>query len=610
MRSNFLSFSISLLTGLLLLYAGLRAYSFSEVQKALARAETGYLAAAVAALAVAYIFRAVRWTIWEKGLGLWNSLRLILIGFMGNNLLPARGGEFLRAICAKRKTPPGKGGVAALASIAIERALDGLLLSILGAAAIAGLPRHGGYHAVLLATPILFGGIMAGIFVGIWRHDLIRRLLDRLHSIFPGHLTRFGREKAGFFLDGLQPICSRPRAAGAAAGTLLVWGTEWLVFFLVARAVAPGTPASTCLLFLAAVNFAALFPLTIGGLGAVEALAPALLVRAGVSPGNAVAMVLLQHGFQYAFTTLGGLWAYFHGGFYRLPKRSGERKPAGEEARAAECGTLADSHRRVCALSRDLDLATPTVTDPYLSIVIPGFNEQNRLPRTVLQTLEWCAEAGALDRFELLIVDDGSDDETLTLAQLFSRQVGNVRSIACPHRGKGEAVRMGMLNAAGSFILFMDADGATPLAEIPKLLETLKDGADIAIGSRVVQDPRETSVVTSWKRKLTGRIFSGIVNLLVIPGIADTQCGFKMFRREVVRDIFSRQKIEGFAFDVEILFLARKLGFSVAEVPVNWVNQEGSKVRLVTDSVRMFLDIARIHWLHRGERFIPFGARD
>ena len=138
----------------------------------------------------------------------------------------------------------------------------------------------------------------------------------------------------------------------------------------------------------------------------------------------------------------------------------------------------------------------------------------------------------------------------------------------------------------------------------------MKNGADIAIGSRVVQDPRETSVVTSWKRKVTGRVFSGIVNLLVIPGIADTQCGFKMFRREVVRDIFSRQKIEGFAFDVEILFLARKLGFSVAEVPVNWVNQEGSKVRLVTDSVRMFLDIVRIHWLHRGEQFVSSDARE
>lgn len=611
MRSNFFSFSISLATGLLLLYWGLREYSFSEVHEALSRAETVPLVAAFATIVIAYLLRAARWTIWEKGLGLWNSLRLILIGFMGNNLLPARGGEILRAVCAKRKTEPGKGTVAALASIVIERSFDGFLLSVVGVVAIVSLPRHAGYHPILMVAPVLFGMVMAGIFVGIWRHEWIRRLLDRIHSVFPGHLTRFGREKAGFFLDGLQPIGTWPRAVGAAAATLLVWGAEWLVFLLVARAVAPGTPPSTCLLFMAAVNFASLFPLTIGGLGAVEALASALLVRAGVSPGNAVAMVLLQHGFQYAFTTLGGLWVYFRGGFYRVQKRKFDRKAAGTAPPADVAHrTLEDSQRQVCALSRDLDLASPTVTDPYLSIVIPGYNEQNRLPRTLLQTLEWCAEYGSLDQFELLIVDDGSEDETLTLAQLFSRQVGNIRSIACPHRGKGEAVRMGMLNAVGNFVLFMDADGATPLAEIPKLLQTVKNGADIAIGSRVVQDPRETSVVTSWKRKVTGRVFSGIVNLLVIPGIADTQCGFKMFRREVVRDIFSRQKIEGFAFDVEILFLARKLGFSVAEVPVNWVNQEGSKVRLVTDSVRMFLDIVRIHWLHRGEQFVSSDARE
>jgi dolichyl-phosphate beta-glucosyltransferase len=232
-----------------------------------------------------------------------------------------------------------------------------------------------------------------------------------------------------------------------------------------------------------------------------------------------------------------------------------------------------------------------------LSIVIPGYNEQARLPRTVLETMVWC-KARSLN-FELILVDDGSRDETLALARLFEESDIRIRAIACPHMGKGAAVRMGMLNAKGRLVLFMDADGATPLNEIPKLIAAIEEGYDVAIGSRIVRRPGEAEIKTSLHRRLIGRTFALLVGLLAIDGIADTQCGFKMFRRETAATLFSRQRIPGFAFDVEILFLARRLSLSIAEIPVNWVAQAGSKVNLVTDSARMLWDISHIPWIHR-----------
>jgi dolichyl-phosphate beta-glucosyltransferase len=145
----------------------------------------------------------------------------------------------------------------------------------------------------------------------------------------------------------------------------------------------------------------------------------------------------------------------------------------------------------------------------------------------------------------------------------------------------------------------MDADGATPLTEIPKLLAALEEGYDVAIGSRVEKRPGEVEVTTSLHRRLIGRCFAFLVGFLAIKGIADTQCGFKMFRNEAATAIFSRQKIVGFAFDVEILFIARRLSLSVIEIPVNWVAQAGSKVNLIKDSIKMLWDIAHIRWRHR-----------
>ncbi len=232
-----------------------------------------------------------------------------------------------------------------------------------------------------------------------------------------------------------------------------------------------------------------------------------------------------------------------------------------------------------------------------LSIVIPAYNEEARLPETLRKTVSWC-EAHALE-FEVIVVDDGSRDGTVALGRVFAETDQRIRVLACAHMGKGAAVRAGVLNAKGHFVLFMDADGATPLSEIPKLIAGIDEGHDVAIGSRVVRREGEAEVKTPLHRRLIGRIFAFFTGVLALGGIADTQCGFKMFRREVTAAIFSRQKTVGFAFDVEILFIARRLSLSVLEIPVNWVAQPGSKVNLVTDSLRMLWDIFRISWLHR-----------
>ena len=187
----------------------------------------------------------------------------------------------------------------------------------------------------------------------------------------------------------------------------------------------------------------------------------------------------------------------------------------------------------------------------------------------------------------------------MALARLFEETDVRIRALACPHMGKGAAVRMGILNARGQFVLFMDADGATPMTEIPKLLAALEAGYQVAIGSRVVQSPGQVEVRTALHRKVIGRVFAFFVNLFAIEGIADTQCGFQMFRRDAARAIFSRQRKVGFAFDVELLFLARRLSLAIAEIPVNWVAQSGSKVNLVTDSIRMLWDISLVRWVHR-----------
>ncbi len=228
------------------------------------------------------------------------------------------------------------------------------------------------------------------------------------------------------------------------------------------------------------------------------------------------------------------------------------------------------------------------------SVVIPAFNEENRLPSTLESVCKFMPE---LKRdFEVIVVDDGSSDRTSEIVRAQMASYPELKLITFEkNRGKGAAVREGILAASGDFVLFNDADGATPISEFSRLLTPMERGADVVIGSRALASS-ETRVVTSWHRKFIGRTFNTLVNILIVPGVADTQCGFKLFRREAARQIFSLQRADRFSFDVEVLFLARKLGLKIVEQSVNWQNVPGSKVNLIHDSLQMFRDILRFRW--------------
>jgi dolichyl-phosphate beta-glucosyltransferase len=226
---------------------------------------------------------------------------------------------------------------------------------------------------------------------------------------------------------------------------------------------------------------------------------------------------------------------------------------------------------------------------PDLSIVIPAFNEEARLGPTLGDYLSYCQERRL--RVELIVVDDGSLDRTSVVVNDMAAEHPEVRLIRlAENHGKGHAVRSGVVNARGRQVLFADADGATPLSEVERLEAALAQGADVAIGSRALHDGHVT-VKAKLYRRIIGRVFHGIVETLTVPGVKDTQCGFKLFRGPVAHDLFSRMRVRGFSFDVEVLMMAQRRGYRIVEVPVNWTHQPGSKVNLVTDSARMFRDL-------------------
>ena len=233
---------------------------------------------------------------------------------------------------------------------------------------------------------------------------------------------------------------------------------------------------------------------------------------------------------------------------------------------------------------------------PDLSVVIPAYNEVDRLEPTLRRVIDFCrAERPS---YQLLVVDDGSTDGTAALARRVGQGCPELRVIELDgNRGKGAAVRAGMLAASGRRVLFSDADLATPIEEIGKLEERLAAGADIAIASRAAPGA-DIRVRQHPLRELMGRSFNLMVRVAGFGGIKDTQCGFKLFTREAAHDLFARAAVDGFAFDVEILWLARGR-YRIAEVPVVWRHVEESKVSPGTDAARMFADILRLRLRHR-----------
>jgi dolichyl-phosphate beta-glucosyltransferase len=232
-----------------------------------------------------------------------------------------------------------------------------------------------------------------------------------------------------------------------------------------------------------------------------------------------------------------------------------------------------------------------------LSVVIPAFNEERRLPPTLIHIIDHCENANLA--YELIVVDDGSSDTTSDVVKKFGRVRSTVRLIRLPrNQGKGHAVKLGVLSSQGRRVLFADADGATPILELNRLWAALDQGADVAIGSRA-KSSEDTHVSTLLHRKVLGRIFNNVVNLIILPGVADTQCGFKLFTRQAANFLFTHQRSDRFSFDVELLYLAKRAELKVDEVAVNWTNIPGSKVNLLLDSLLMLRDILRFRVRHR-----------
>ena len=230
----------------------------------------------------------------------------------------------------------------------------------------------------------------------------------------------------------------------------------------------------------------------------------------------------------------------------------------------------------------------------HLSVVIPAFKEVERIGPSLDRVRSYLDDQ-AFDS-EVVVVVDGDRDVTLALVRAAMTGWPALRVLENDvNRGKGYSVRRGMLEACGRYLLFSDADLSTPLAEVGRLIAALEAGGDIAIGSRALAGS-DVRVRQAWWRQSMGRVFNYIVRLVAVPGIRDTQCGFKCFRRDAARQLFALQRITGFAFDVELLWIARRLGYRVVEVPVIWVNDPSSRVSPVTDSFRMLVDLARLRY--------------
>lgn len=228
------------------------------------------------------------------------------------------------------------------------------------------------------------------------------------------------------------------------------------------------------------------------------------------------------------------------------------------------------------------------------SIIIPAYNESARIRPTLDEILRYTAEQNW--DTEILVVDDGSRDDTAAVIREYAAKHPRVQLIQNPgNRGKGFSVRNGMLHAQGEICLFTDADLSSPIAEAQNLFDAIESGADVAFGSRWLRAELQTERQPLY-RQLLGRIFNLTLRLFLGLRYADTQCGFKAFRRDAAQRIFPLQKIERWGFDPELLFLARRMEFTVVEVPVQWAHSEGTRLHPFRDGMRMFVDVLHIRW--------------
>ena len=233
-----------------------------------------------------------------------------------------------------------------------------------------------------------------------------------------------------------------------------------------------------------------------------------------------------------------------------------------------------------------------------ISIIIPDLNEEKRIAASLEKLASFLKKRR--EEFEVIVVDDASTDNTRGVANSFASKIPKLKVLRLeksPYEGKGLAVSRGALAAKGDLVVFTDADFSTPIEEIDKLLRKLKEGFDIAIGSRAL-DRSLVKTKQNAVREFMGRTFNFLVQRIALPGIVDTQCGFKAFKMRVCRQLFEKEKIFDFGFDVELLYLARKRELKIAEVPVIWNNHPASKVHPIRDSISMFLDLLKTRLYH------------
>lgn len=237
--------------------------------------------------------------------------------------------------------------------------------------------------------------------------------------------------------------------------------------------------------------------------------------------------------------------------------------------------------------------------DPFLSLVIPAYNEERRLPRTLPLAIEHLRAAPWT--WEIRVVDDGSEDGTCDYVASLAADEPRVVLQREPHRGKGGAVKAGMLGSRAAYRFLCDADFSMPVQEVDRFLPPYLSDYDIAIGTR--EGPGAHRVGEPESRHLMGRVFNALIQATLLPGLADSQCGFKCFSGAAADAVFPHQTIDGFAFDVEVLFLARKQGLLVVEVPITWFFDDVSSVKPVRDTWRMLKEVARIRANHLAGRY-------
>jgi dolichyl-phosphate beta-glucosyltransferase len=230
------------------------------------------------------------------------------------------------------------------------------------------------------------------------------------------------------------------------------------------------------------------------------------------------------------------------------------------------------------------------LTTPFLSLIFPAYNEELRLPETLKQVSNFTSRQSY--PLEVIVIENGSTDKTFQIAQSFKTNYPNLQVLQNSQRGKGRAVRQGILAAHGEYRFMCDVDLSMPVDEINRFLPPTLQGYDIAIASR--EAPGAIRYEEPYYRHFVGRIYNGLIRFLALPGLQDTQCGFKCFNGRAAEDLFPRQTLSGWSFDVEILFIARLLGYRVIEIPIHWYYNPHSKISVVRDSFKMGLDLLTI----------------